>query len=253
MTRLTARKSILETKATKLRTEWGFGQTEPIQLKALLLRLNVLTLFRPMSDNFSGMALKKEESGEIFRFMMVNSNKSMGHQNFTICHELYHLYVQTEFVSQICKVGIFDKKDSEEYNADIFASYFLLPKSALDTNIPEAEIIRGTITLPTILRIEQMFNCSRRALLVRLKDLNLISESQEESFTRSIKANAVSYGYSPYLYEGSPAESVVGNYGELAHQLYGQEKISESHYYSLMTALGSEIDSVELLDDEISQ
>ncbi|UTA66575.1 ImmA/IrrE family metallo-endopeptidase [Emticicia sp. 21SJ11W-3] len=252
MKRLVSNKIILEKEAVSFRTKLGYGQTEPIQLKALLLKLQVLTLFRPMSENFSGMAIKIEQEGETHRFIMINSDKSLGHQNFTICHELYHLYIQTNFQSRICEVGSFNKKDREEYNADVFASYFLLPEDAIRANIPDEEIIRESISIGTILRIEQMFNCSRSALLVRLKELGFLVGIQAEKFEKSIKSTAVAYGYSPYLYEKSAAESVVGNYGELAHNLYEQGKISENHYYSIMTALGLPIESVEFQDDEIN-
>jgi len=40
------------------RQQNGYSSTEPVHLKSLLLKKNVLSLFRPLSDDFSGMALK---------------------------------------------------------------------------------------------------------------------------------------------------------------------------------------------------
>ncbi len=246
-------KKVLEKKASSLRQELGFNNSEPIALKGLLLKHEIVSLFRPMSDDFSGMALKVIGDRETHRFIMVNSNKTVGHQNFTICHELYHLYIQSHFESQICQVGLFNKKDVEEYNADFFAACFLLPEEGLLSNIPDHEIIGSQVSVATVLKIENLYGCSRKALLIRLKQLNLITESFYNLYQSNIKQTAILYGYAPYLYEKSPDDSVVGNYGALAHQLYDQEIISESHYYSLMSELGVPIETIELqIDEEIN-
>ncbi len=36
----------------------SLNDTEPVNYKSLLLKLNVQTLYRPLSDSFSGMCLK---------------------------------------------------------------------------------------------------------------------------------------------------------------------------------------------------
>lgn len=246
------KRKILEKKAAMLRQQFGYNNSEPIDLKSLLLRLGIVALFRTMDDDFSGMAMKVEQKGKAYRFMLINRKKTTGHQNFTICHELYHLYIQEKFFSQICKVGKFDKKDAEEYSADLFASYFLLPEEGLYSIISDDELITGQVSLSTIILIENVFNCSRHALLIRLLELNLINEDTLEKYRKGVTQSASKYGYAPYLYKGSPDDSAVGNYGELARELYEQERISEGQYYNLMEALGFNIEDVELLiEDQI--
>lgn len=84
-------KFVIEKQVAAFRMDNGLGASEPVTLKSLLLKLNVLTVFRPLSDSFSGMCLK-DNSGH--RFMLVNSNQPMGRQHFTIAHELYHLFIE---------------------------------------------------------------------------------------------------------------------------------------------------------------
>ncbi len=148
---------VLEKNANIFRNDNGFDSNEPIRLKSLLQKLNVVTLFVPLSDHFSGMALKVENNNSFERFMLINSIQSLGKQHFTICHELYHLYFQNEFNSRVCKTGTFDKKDFEEFNADVFASFLLLPKDGLLNNIPDNELNSKSLTLPTILNLEQLY------------------------------------------------------------------------------------------------
>ena len=95
-------KFVIEKQVSEFRSDNGLSLSEPIALKSLLLKLNILTIFRPLSENFSGMCLK-DKSGH--RFMLVNSNQSQGRQYFTIAHELYHLYIEENPTPHKCNPG----------------------------------------------------------------------------------------------------------------------------------------------------
>jgi len=234
---------LLEKDAVAFRSNNGLNNADPIRLKSLLQKLNVITVFVPLSDNFSGMALKANTAN---RFMLVNSSQSLGKQHFTICHELYHLFIQKDFDSQVCSTGKFDKKaDKDEYNADVFASYLLLPTDGLVENIPNEEIERKKISLKTILYIEHFYSCSRRALLYRLKQLKLISSAEYDAFILNIQRGALENGYAVDLYKNGNHKVVIGDYGSIAKQLFDSETVSESHYYSLLADLGIDITKMD--------
>ncbi|SDG43664.1 Zn-dependent peptidase ImmA, M78 family [Dyadobacter soli] len=243
-------KLVLEDKARSLRQSWGYSSSEPIPLRALLLQIGVVALFRPMSEGFSGMCLRVVEADETYRFMLINANMSVGHQHFTVCHELYHLYVQQFFQSRICRVGTFDKGDPEEYNADNFAAYFLMPREAIYANIPHGEMESKNISLATICKIENIFECSRAFLLIRLRDLGLISVDEAQDFQKFVKSSAFRLGFGPYIYEKSAAEAAVGEYAPLANNLLDKGIISEHHFYSLMQDLGFSVTDVDLHESE---
>lgn len=227
--------SDIEKKAIDFRQQNGFSSTEPVHLKSLLLQKNVLSVFRPLSTDFSGMAIKI--GGNLF--MMVNTEQSQGKQHFTIAHELYHLCIQDNFTSQQCKTGSFDTKDIEEYKADLFAAFFLLPSEGIKKMIPTEELARNAeISIQTILKIEQFYSVSRSALLYRLKSLGFINSTIYDRYSQDVIKSAVYYGYPVALYQKAAAQSVIGDYGVLAHQLFSSGKISESHYYELMDAIG---------------
>ncbi len=238
---------LLEKEAAAFRTVQGLDNNDPIRLKSLLQKANVISLFTPLSNNFSGMALKAftKDKKEV-RFILINSNQSLGKQHFTICHELYHLFVQKDFTSQVCSTGLYPKNDINEYNADVFASYLLLPTEGLLENIPDEEITKRIISLKTILFIENLYSCSRRALLYRLKNLKLINSSEYDMYTKNITKGALENGYGSELYEKGNKKVVIGDYGTLARSFFDKEKISESHYYALLTDLG--IDTSKISD-----
>lgn len=227
----------LKKKAVEFRNEWGFGSTDPISLKSLLLKLNVITVFEALSDDFSGMSVITGDD----KFMLINANHSLGRQHFTICHELYHLFVDENFKPHHCHTGSFDKKDLNEYKSDVFASYILIPENGVINLIPESEIKKDKITIQTILKIENYFSCSRMAFLFRLKDLKLISSTKFDEFSVNVKSNAKAYGYSSSLYEPGNNNLVIGDYGTIAKQLFDKDKISEGHYVSLMSDIGIDV------------
>ena len=227
---------VLKKEAFLFRQKNGLSASEPVYFKSLLQMLNVQAMFRPLkAKNISGMAIK---AGNEFNFMLINTNVAKGRQHFTIAHELYHLFVQTGFTHYICDTGLFQKKNISEYHADIFASNFLLPEEGLYNQIPDEEFGKDKIKIRTILSIEHYFSCSRAALLYRLKELGLITSTFYEKFNKDIIKSAKEYGFDISLYKESSATTFIGNYGNLAKNLFDSEKISETHYLSLMADIG---------------
>lgn len=237
---------ILEKNAIEFRQRGGIGTDDPIRFKSILSKLNVITVYKDLGSDFSGMALKIHQQDTTFRLMLVNSNHPLGKQHFTICHELYHLFFQKDFSSMICKTGLFNKKDKEEYNADVFASILLLPEQGIKALIPDNETGgKDKISLKTILKIEHYFSCSRSALLYRLKTLNLITHKTYDKYVSDVKRGAIQYGYSTDLYSSGNKDNVLGDYGELAKELFDSEKISETHYISLLKDWGIKEEQLE--------
>jgi Zn-dependent peptidase ImmA (M78 family) len=237
----------LKADASKFRKQFGFGSSEPIDFKNLFFRLDILAAIFPLSDDFSGMCIKSEEN----RFILINSNHSIGRQNFTICHELYHLYFDPDFEPHKCQTGLFPKKGGSELLADQFASFLILPEDGILSMIPESELNPDGIKLLTLLKIEQTFQCSRTALLIRLLKMKQITQSYLETYSLNVKQGAIQYGFECELYTPNTGKKILGPYGGLANQLLENEKISQGHYRELMAAIGISID--ELTKDENSQ
>ncbi|MDD4437057.1 MAG: ImmA/IrrE family metallo-endopeptidase [Tissierellia bacterium] len=228
------RKDLIEQKANDLRSEWGLSPYNPVSINQLLLKLNILTVFKPLSDNFSGMCLKRDEN----RFILINSNHPIGRQNFTIGHELYHLYVQDNFEIHYCNPGS-RNQSPEEKRADFFSSNFLMPKTGIMRMIPDEEIENKEVSISTLLRLENYFGVSRGALLVRLSSLKLISNDVFKSLkSKPVIRSAKQYGYNTVLYKPGNDGLVVGDYGVKAKSLFDKGIISEGHYIELLSKIG---------------
>ena len=203
----------------------------PINCKSLLLLLNVQAFYRPLSDNFSGMCLKGGDK----RFMLINSNHTVGQQNMTICHELYHLFVQKDFTPHCGHPYFFKKNDINELVADTFASYFLMPEAGLRKVIPNKELKSRTVSMTTLLRLEACFSVPHDALLQRLVDLQLIAPLEKERFeTLDMKQIAEGYGYDYSLYLPGNKEVIISDLSSKLHELLDQGMITEDYYERLM-------------------
>ncbi len=223
----------LESQVTRFRQLSGLSETEAVNLKSLLLKLNVLTLFRPLSESFSGMSLK----GAGKRFMLINSNQPLCRQHFTIAHELYHLFIEENPHPHRCTGE--ETKDESEQCADAFALIFLMPAAGVIQLIPEDELKKGKASLATVLKIGHYFEVSNTAVLNRLYDLKLLSRKDRDLYSLiPVKRSSREYGYPGSLYEPGNKGLVIGDFGEKARKLYEADKISEGHYLELLHKIG---------------
>ena len=222
-----------ESLALKLRADLGINSTEAVHMKTLIRKENILTLYRPMSEHAYGLSLRHGD----YKFMLINSNCTRGRQHFTIAHEFYHLYIEENPKPHICCDG----KTEEEYNADLFASAFLMPRDAIFAYIPTDEIRNKKVSLSIILKLEQYFSVSRTALLIRLDKLGVLTkQNYDELKSFSPMQSAISYGYDTSLYKSGNENLVIGDFGTIARSLFDAGKISEGHYMELLNQIGNE-------------
>lgn len=221
--------------ARRMRIELRVANTEPLDMKTVVRQLNILTLYRPLSESLYGLSLKSPDDKN--KFILVNSNSTRGRQHFTIAHELYHLYYDEKPTPHFC--GEESGRDSAERSANMFASALLMPKDGLIQNIPAKELTGREISIEVALRLEYLFGVSNVTLAVRLKELKLITPDCAEYLkSLSIKREAAMRGYDSSLYSSGNEGLVIGDFGSIAKRLYDSEKISESHYLSLLNMIG---------------
>lgn len=224
-----------ESLAYDFRNKLGLSPTEPVQLKKLLLKLNILTRYRSLSERYCGLSIKAK-NGRCF--MLINSNIPRGRQHHTIAHELYHLFYDTEPKPH------FNSNDAntrpvEEVNADMFASALLMPRLGISDILRRLE--SNELTLEKVIRMEQYFGVSHKSMLVRLDKLKRITTVQYNQWNNiGIKETAQAYGYPMSLYENGNNNLMIGDYKALTQRLFEECKISEGYYN----------ESLNLLEDE---
>ncbi len=218
--------------AVRFRNMLHLPQDAPLVVKEVLEQLGILTVFRPLSDGSYGMSIKTNDG---LRFMLVSSNSTIGRQHFTIAHELYHLYFDEKPTPHMCGV---DGKSLLEQSADMFASNLLLPRVGLLAMLPESYSEIKQLDIATIVKMEQRFQVSRRALLFRLRRLSIINEEQLQMLLSApIREVAMRRGFDTSVYEKGNEGLVIGDYKALATDIFEKGLISEGHYNELLNSL----------------
>ena len=250
--------------AEKLRARFGKSNLEPVDPFALAAMVPRLTIvLYPLGNSLSGLCVRDDR----YSLIAVNSRHTLGRQNFTLAHEMHHLFFDTDMRSIICPAG--ETKDPLEQTADFFASRFLLPEAALDswlrTLVPEAFSgnmlaapsfvnLDDAAVLHILLETERRFGISRRASLVRFVEAGALEAERSDQFKDQVKRNARKNGYPLALYEprrGSDMKRVSGDYIELIGLLLGESKISEALAAQLLSdGFRSDIAIIDLKDDD---
>jgi Zn-dependent peptidase ImmA (M78 family) len=231
--------------ATRFRRQFDLGDADPIHIETVLNKLKLLTVFAQMSDNFSGMAAKIDGN----RFLLINCAHTRGRQIFTICHELYHLYIQETFEFEVISHSTKMLKDDQEKLADAFASELLIPEKGIQELVIKENYIGKTIVLDHVIKLEHYFQVSRAAMVYRLISLGFLDKSTEHNpiFMSNVKDAALKRGYEINLYEPSKPRIISSDYFEKAQHLYNKDKIGLADYAQLLHDIG--IDLFALLDE----
>lgn len=222
------------TKALSLRKELGEDTTSPIDIFSLAHMIERLTLvFYPMGDHLSGMCIKNEGNPVI----AINSSMSVGRQRFSMAHELYHLYYDGTKQSNVCAIKIGMGSDIEK-EADQFASYFLMPPVALSELIRKTQVSQtDPLGIKDIVKLEQYFGVSRRALLCRLLGDKSLLPQQADRLRAGVIRSAVNQGYDDALYKALPKEKqykTLGYYIQQAEALIHEDIVSVGKYEQLL-------------------
>lgn len=225
----------LSNKAAKLRKNLGENRESPVDIFKLVQKIdNVTLVFYPLGTNISGVCYKGETSNVI----AVNSDMSIGRQRFSLAHELYHLYFDDSTVSTVSPI-IIGSGDENEKKADQFASYFLIPSSSLYDMVEDIKVNKNRkyLTVEDIIKIEQYYGVSHKAMIYRLLNEGYLKNEQIKDMEGSIIESASKLGYDITLYRPSPENKksiVLGSYITLSEKLLEKELISQGKYECLL-------------------
>lgn len=151
--------------AAEVRRNWNLG-LDPIPNMTELLEekgLKVLTIALP--DRVSGFTcMVQRATGGPLPVVVVNRNFSLERRRLTLAHELAHRLIDTDALPD---------KD-EEKAANLFAGAFLMPADHLRTEVGKH---RSALGYNEIVTLKRQYRVSGAAMLMRLRQLDVISES----------------------------------------------------------------------------
>jgi Zn-dependent peptidase ImmA (M78 family)/transcriptional regulator with XRE-family HTH domain len=155
----------VEKASMELRSIWDLG-TAPISNLMELLEDKGVKIFEvDLPDEFDGLSAWADKIPVI----TINQNRDLVRKRLTIVHELAHLML-----------NFGDCKDTElEKLCHSFAGAFLIPKEKM---IEELGSHRSKISYLELKKLKGIYGISIIALVVRAKNLGIISESRYKAF-----------------------------------------------------------------------
>lgn len=153
-----------EETAEKVRRVWNLGG-DPIPDMVDLLeerRIKVMALDETVSVDGMSCEVIRSDRQEKVPVIIASGGKTVERWRMTLAHELGHLVMEIG-------PGI-----EEEKAARRFASAFLMPRKAL---LDEIGARRHSFGYAELIQVKSIFGVSAAALIVRLKDLGVISEA----------------------------------------------------------------------------
>src|ERR1700677_2682987 len=152
--------------ANDVREEWKLG-LDPIPSMTELLEekgLKVLTVPLPLRVSGFACLVGRGEGQPPLPVIVVNNQFSLERRRLTLAHELAHRLIDTHCLSE---------KD-EEKAATLFAGAFLMPSEHLLRTVGNQ---RNAFGYKEIVDLKRLYRVSGVALLMRLRQLSVISES----------------------------------------------------------------------------
>lgn len=166
-----------EVAAAKLREKWQLGQAPISNLIATMEEHGIQVILLPnMPDNFDGLsAFVKDPSSQTTIAVAIAKETEIGERlRFNLAHELGHLVMNIP--------AEMDSK-TEEKAAHRFAAAFLAPAEKVRAEVGSK---RRHIDDLELNLLKKRFGFSMQALVYRLKDLEIVSESFYQSWFTSI-------------------------------------------------------------------
>lgn len=223
----------LNSLALRTRKLWNEDTYSPIDIFAIVngWKDRKITVVKyPMSSRISGMSTKESEDIVI----AINSTTSYGRQRFTMAHELYHVLYEDNMRRVICDMSMGNEKSESEREADMFASFLLMPYDALF----EYEHNREKWNLERVIDAEQFFQVSHQAMLHRLVRDGLLANALAEQYKEvTVSMEAAQLGYGKELYfptEQSKQYFTTGEYIRKVEELAGKGLISNGKREELL-------------------
>ena len=214
-----------ERAAVSVRNAWNLGGGPIPDMTELLEERGIKVFKLSLPRSVDGLTCYVHRAdGEDVPVVVCSTDKSIERQRFTLAHELGHMVMEIP-------TGV-----PEEKACHRFASAFLVPQDELAREVGRQRFNFG---FGEIIEIKRMFGVSAAALVVRMRDLGIVTEATMVSIFRGIGSSWRKDEPCPLERTESP-----GRFRRLCLRALAEEAISESKAAELLNLRVSEIERV---------
>ena len=214
-----------EPAAMSLRDAWNLGGSPVPDVTELLEERGIKILKLSLPESVDGLTCRvRRVGGDDVPVVVCSTAKSLERQRFTIAHELGHMVL--DIPSTV----------PEEKACHRFAGAFLAPRDELIREVGRRRLNFGFAEL---IDIKHMFGISAAALVIRMRDLGIITEATLRGIFRGIGRSWRKNEPCPLERTESPRRFV-----RLCLRALAENEISESKAAELLRMRVSEIERV---------
>ena len=161
--------------AHRAHKEFGIDPKSRVDVFAALRRAGAHVFFRPLKSMFGAyVPLGKAEPG-----LLINSNLPLSVQRYTAAHELGHLFLKHKTISFEMDLGYLPEErrgaDGEEFQAEAFAAFFLMPKALVVNSLRDLNLQPGKLQPSDVYLLALRMGSSYLATVNQLHTLKMIS------------------------------------------------------------------------------
>jgi Zn-dependent peptidase ImmA (M78 family)/transcriptional regulator with XRE-family HTH domain len=152
--------------AADVRNEWKLGLDPIPNITELLEEKGLKVLIVPLPLRVSGFTclVKRPDDQPPLPVIVVNNQFPLERRRLTLAHELAHRLIEVDSLSE----------KEEERAANMFGGAFLMPREHL---LSEVGKHRNALGYKEIIGLKRLYRVSGAALLMRLRQLDVISDS----------------------------------------------------------------------------
>jgi len=195
---------------------------------------NILVAHVGMSEKVSAVYMRSDP----YALVLVNQMHTVGHQRFSLAHELCHHYFHRDLNTWICAVDLMPH-DQREREANEFAAAFLLPAEGVGELFPgfvnELRDMRRAV-----LKLCNYYRTSWQSTVYRLFDLRLISSREKNELVEvSVTSLVREFSVDTDLFAPGRHVKLPAEFTEVARELLERGIISQRKFESMMDDLSA--------------
>ncbi|MFW6026360.1 MAG: ImmA/IrrE family metallo-endopeptidase [Candidatus Woesearchaeota archaeon] len=236
-----------KTKAAKIRDLLGYSQEPISDIFNLIESLGILLIKKPLNDSEISAFFMHYKKNYLF---LINSSHTLGRQHFSAAHELYHYYYDKELTGNVCSAFKFKNQiNKREKLADYFAVHFLMPENGV---LKYFDMIgKDVINIKDVIKAQNYFKVSYKAMLVRLKVLELIDNEQYQSMNDVyLKSQFAKFGFNKDLIRSTNETYLPQKYIEVLTDNFENNKITLNAYIEYLNDIGLSKEDIDFSQEE---
>jgi Zn-dependent peptidase ImmA (M78 family) len=170
--------------AHRAHKEFGVNPATRVDVFSVLRTVGACVFFRPLHSIYGAYL----PTGDSIPGLLINSNLPLSVQRFTAAHELGHLYLGHKIVSLERGADFVPEErsgaDPDEFVAEAFGAFFLMPKPLVKGSMAELGIREGRIESSEVYLLALRMGTSYAATVNQLLTLKLVHFAQAKELRK---------------------------------------------------------------------